>query len=61
LVWEVDEFHGANAGLVLAEVELENEEQEFEKPDWVGDDVTSDNRYANPRLAVTPYREWRDK
>jgi CYTH domain-containing protein len=61
LVWEVDEFHGANAGLVLAEVELENEEQEFEKPDWVGEDVTKDNRYANPRLAVMPYREWKDK
>jgi adenylate cyclase len=61
LIWEVDEFHGANAGLVIAEVELEDEAQPFEKPEWVGDDVTLDNRYANSRLAIEPYREWREK
>jgi CYTH domain-containing protein len=60
-VWEVDEFHGANTGLVMAEVELEYEGQHFEKPDWTGKDVTKDNRYANSQLAVVPYQEWSNK
>ncbi len=50
-VWEVDEFHGAHEGLVLAEIELESEDQVFEKPAWVGEEVTGDYRYGNAWLA----------
>lgn len=53
-VWEVDEFHGANAGLVLAEIELEREGQPFTKPAWVGQEVTEDYRYTNAWLAENP-------
>ena len=48
--WEVDEFHGKHAGLTLAEIELTSEEQEVEKPDFVGEDVTSDPRYYNANM-----------
>jgi adenylate cyclase len=58
LVWEVDEFFGDNEGLVVAEVELSREDQAFEKPDFVGAEVTSDPRYLNSRLAVEPYSTW---
>jgi len=58
LVWEVDEFHGANTGLILAEVELEREDQPFDKPSWVGRDVSQNPRYANAMLAVRPYQTW---
>ena len=51
LVWEVDEFHGAHEGLVLAEIELESEDQVFEKPAWAGEEVTGDYRYYNAWLA----------
>ncbi len=51
LVWEVDEFHGAHEGLVLAEIELESEDQVFEKPAWAGKEVTGDYRYYNAWLA----------
>lgn len=54
LVWEVDEFFGANAGLVLAEVELERADQRVELPPWVGREVTDDSRYANSALAQRP-------
>ena len=50
LKWEVDEFHGKHAGLTLAEIELTSEEQEVEKPDFVGEDVTSDSRYYNANM-----------
>ena len=60
ITWEVDEFHGANAGLVIAEVELESEEQTFEKPPWLGREVTEDARYFNANLAAHPYSGWRD-
>jgi adenylate cyclase len=56
--WEIDEFHGKNQGLVLAEIELEHEEQAFEKPAWIGEEVTDDLRYYNANLARTPYSEW---
>lgn len=59
-VWEVDEFSGENKGLVLAEIELEHEEQSFERPDWIGDDVSHEARYFNACLAKTPYSLWRD-
>ena len=50
LKWEVDEFHGKHAGLTLAEIELTSEEQEVEKPDFVGEDVTSNPRYYNANM-----------
>jgi adenylate cyclase len=50
LKWEVDEFHGKHAGLTLAEIELTSEEQEVEKPEFVGEDVTSDPRYYNANI-----------
>ncbi len=58
MTWEVDEFLGANAGLVVAEIELQSEGQSFTRPDWLGDEVTGDARYVNANLAVQPYRDW---
>lgn len=58
LVWEVDEFEGENAGLVIAEVELENEGQAIERPEWVGEEVTGDPRYYNVSLVSKPYSTW---
>ncbi|MBA5689052.1 CYTH domain-containing protein [Rugamonas apoptosis] len=57
-VWEVDEFLGANAGLVVAEIELGSEDEAFDKPDWVGEEVTSDVRYLNANLIRHPYTRW---
>lgn len=56
--WEVDEFHGANAGLVVAEIELEAEGAAFERPAWAGAEVTHLPRYYNVRLVDHPYSEW---
>ena len=56
--WEVDEFLGLNRGLVVAEIELESETQSFEKPDWIGMEVSGDKRYTNDNLARKPYCEW---
>ena len=50
LIWEVDEFHGKHEGLVIAEIELESEEQSFEKPAFIGDEVTHDPRYYNANM-----------
>jgi adenylate cyclase len=58
LTWEVDVFEGDNAGLVIAEVELEHEQQAITRPPWVGREVTSDGRYSNSRLALDPYRSF---
>ena len=58
LVWEIDEFLGENQGLIIAELELESEDQEFEKPDWVGEEVTGDPRYYNANLIKNPYTKW---
>ncbi len=57
-LWEIDEFHGANKGLVVAEIELPSEKSVFSKPDWVGRDVSSDHRYANASLVHNPYLNW---
>lgn len=57
--WEVDEFLGANAGLVMAELELDREDEEFERPPWLGLEVTHDLRYYNSSLAVHPFNSWR--
>jgi len=56
--WEIDEFLGDNAGLVIAELELEFEQQDFARPAWLGEEVTDDPRYYNFRLSQHPYREW---
>ncbi len=58
LVWEIDEFHGVNDGLVVAECELESEDQAIAKPDWVGDEVTGDARYFNSNLIAKPFTKW---
>ncbi|PWF42475.1 CYTH domain-containing protein [Massilia glaciei] len=57
-VWEVDEFLGANAGLVVAEIELASEGQAFDKPDWIGREVSDDARYFNSSLIGLPYSRW---
>ena len=59
--WEVDEFHGDNTGLVVAEIELEAEDEQFERPDWVGEEVTSHERYYNMNLAINPFQNWKPK
>jgi CYTH domain-containing protein len=59
LTWEIDEFQGENEGLLVAEVELEREDQPLPLPEWAGDEVTSDPRYANANLAVLPFRRWK--
>jgi adenylate cyclase len=58
LTWEIDEFEGDNAGLVVAEIELTSVEQAFERPPWLGAEVTDDRRYYNHHLALHPYRTW---
>jgi len=58
--WEIDEFQGDNAGLVVAEIELPAEDAAFERPDWLGAEVTHDPRYFNSNLASAPYRTWPD-
>lgn len=59
LIWEVDEFFGANSGLVLIEVELASAGQEIIKPGWVGEEVSTDSRYANAMLSLHPYSTWK--
>ncbi len=56
--YEVDEFYGENEGLVVAEIELQSEEEDFIKPDWLGKEVTGDTRYYNSGLAGNPYTKW---
>lgn len=58
--WEVDEFRGDNAGLVMAEIELTSEDQPFTRPPWLGREVTHDSRFYNSNLAAHPYSQWRD-
>lgn len=60
LVWEIDVFQGENQGLVIAEIELPHEDKTFEKPDWLGTEITSDRRYSNARLAKLPFQKWPD-
>jgi adenylate cyclase len=56
--YEVDEFHGVNRGLVVAEVELDDADEVFTRPDWLGDEVTEDARFYNFRLALEPFCDW---
>lgn len=57
-IWEVDEFLGANAGLIIAEIELASDDQTFKKPAWVGEEVSEDPRYFNSNLVSYPYGIW---
>ena len=61
LEWEVDEFHGVNEGLWVAEVELESEDQGIVKPSWVGKEVSSDPKFTNVALSLRPYSQWTDE
>jgi len=56
--FEVDEFHGENEGLVMAEIELGSEDEAFERPSWLGEEVTGDKRYYNSYLALFPFKSW---
>jgi CYTH domain-containing protein len=58
-IFEVDEFLGANKGLVIAEVELRSEAEKFSKPDWLGQEVTGDISYYNSKLSQTPFCDWK--
>jgi len=57
-LWEIDEFHGANEGLIVAEVELTAVDEAYSLPDWAGEEVSGDIRYYNSRLAEQPYNSW---
>lgn len=57
-VYEVDVFSGANEGLIVAEIELSDENESFEKPNWLGMEVTNDNRYYNAYLSNNPFKNW---
>ncbi|MCF4100547.1 CYTH domain-containing protein [Gillisia sp. M10.2A] len=58
--FEIDEFIGENEGLMLAEIELTSEEDSFEKPEWLGKEVTGDVRYYNSQLSSNPYKNWKE-
>tara|TARA_R110000868_G_scaffold343120_7_gene604208 strand:- start:7469 stop:7936 length:468 start_codon:yes stop_codon:yes gene_type:complete len=57
-IFEVDEFSGENSGLIVAEIELEHEDEDFLKPNWLGAEVTSDIKYYNSQLSKKPYNTW---
>lgn len=59
--WEIDEFEGDNAGLILAELELSREDEDFEPPEWLGREVTGDPRYHNSALVRNPYKNWKTR
>ncbi|MEG3435499.1 CYTH domain-containing protein [Pannus brasiliensis CCIBt3594] len=59
VIWEIDEFHGDNEGLILAEVELDDENQSVNLPDWIDREVTGDPRYFNSNLVRFPYKLWK--
>lgn len=60
-LWEVDEFHGENEGLILAEIELTNPEETVHLPPWLGKEVSSEMRYYNSSLAMNPFKKWKTK
>lgn len=57
-IYEVDEFYGENEGLIMAEIELQSETESFEKPEWLGEEVTNDKRYYNAYLSQNPFKNW---
>lgn len=57
-IWEIDVFEGRNEGLILAEIELKSEDEQFSIPPWIGEEVTGDLRYFNSYLSQNPYEEW---
>lgn len=57
-VWEIDEFFGENAGLIVAEIELTSADETFDRPDWLGQEVSTDRRYFNSSLSERPYTTW---
>ncbi|WP_438961460.1 CYTH domain-containing protein [Nonlabens sp.] len=56
--WEIDVFHGTNKGLLMAEIELQTEDEKFALPDWLAQEVTGDHRYYNSYLSEKPFKEW---
>ena len=60
-VWEIDEFHGENDGLILAEIEVADESERYAIPPWVGTEVSSDPRYFNSNLGLNPYKNWKPR
>ena len=60
-VWEVDEFHGDNEGLIVAEIEIEHEDEDFVRPDWLGREVSAERKYVNVSLVSNPYKNWTTK
>ncbi len=60
LTWEIDEFLGLNAGLIIAEIELEHEDQTVDLPNWIGEEVSHDDRYFNSNLSRKPFSMWED-
>ena len=59
--WEIDIFEGANQGLIVAEIELDHEDERFELPDWIGKEVSDDPRYYNVCLVDHPFSQWQDE
>ena len=57
-IFEVDEFHGSNEGLIVAEIELATEDEIFEKPDWLGQEVTGNKHYYNSWISKNPFTKW---
>ena len=60
-VFEVDEFSGQNEGLIIAEIELQHEDEPFKRPEWLGEEVTGDPKYYNSQLSIKPYTQWKEK
>jgi len=60
-IYEIDEFHGENEGLFIAEIELSSENEAFEKPDWLGEERTNDERFYNAYLSQNPFKNWKNK
>ncbi|MEE4252124.1 MAG: CYTH domain-containing protein [Alcanivoracaceae bacterium] len=60
-VWEIDVFEGDNHGLVVAEIELTSEQEQFERPAWLGEEVSNDPRYFNSQLSIRPISVWHDQ
>ena len=58
LTWEIDEFFGDNEGLIVSEIELTSEDQDFDKPEWVSVEVTSEKKYSNSNLIKKPFKSW---